>query len=126
VAADGVFSAAMPQRSCRSLAARRLEHAHLRGTIRLRAHGSSDVAALSTRRSLDNEIARAIVCADAVHSRHIGNTGWRSPRIAKMLPLLWDAVNTRAMKISGSAMARGRHQMSRPLSPCARRVRARG
>jgi hypothetical protein len=66
-----------------------------------------DVASLSTRRCLDNEIARAIVSADAVDSRHVGDTGWRPPRTAKMLPLRWDGVGTRAMKISGSAMARG-------------------
>lgn len=67
----------------------------MRGTVRLRARGSTHVASVTTRRSLDNEIARAVVCAEAVLTRHIGNTGWRPARIAKMLPLLWEAVGPR-------------------------------
>jgi 5-methylcytosine-specific restriction enzyme subunit McrC len=92
----------------------------MRGTIRLRPRGSNHVASLSTHRSLDNEIARAIVCAEAVLTRHIGNTGWRPPRIAKMLPLLWAAVGTRPMLPSERELQRIRYTpITRPFKAAA-------
>ena len=92
----------------------------VRGTIRLRARGSTHVASLSSRRSLDNEISRTIVAAEAVLTRYIGNTGWRPARLAKVLPLLWGAVGTRPVLPSERELQRVRYTpITRPFKTAA-------
>lgn len=68
----------------------------VRGSVRLRANGSSNVASVYRARDLDNDISRALVAADRALTRQIGHDRWRSRRVREVLPQIQSAVGPRA------------------------------
>lgn len=64
----------------------------VRGSVRLRAVGSSDIASVYRARDLRNDISRALVAAERTLTRQIGDDRWRTRRVREVMPQLRQAV----------------------------------
>lgn len=64
----------------------------VRGSVRLRAAGSSDIASVYRARDLRNDISRALVAAERALTRQIGDDRWRTRRVREVMPQLHQAV----------------------------------
>ncbi len=67
-----------------------------RRTLELRGEGRGNVASVTSERSLDHPITRAIVCAYRVLGEQIGDgVEWRTDRVKQVIPALRGAVGSR-------------------------------
>jgi 5-methylcytosine-specific restriction enzyme subunit McrC len=67
----------------------------VRGTAALRARGSVHLRSTARFRELDNDVARTLVAAERVLTRHIGHDRWRTPRVRDLSAQLVPAVGAR-------------------------------
>ncbi len=103
---------------------RRHEGPFVRGRIeesatrKLRRRGAIAIASTSTERSLDNDIARTMVCGHRALTRMLGGDTWMTPRASDVMPHLWSAVGPRPSLPSGRAIRRIRYTpIRRPYRP---------
>ena len=73
-------------------------------TRQLRQRGEIAVASTSSTRSLDNDIARTLVCGQRALTHMLGGDGWMTSRAGDVMPHLWSAVGTRPKLPSGAAV----------------------
>ncbi len=102
------------------------EGLHVRGnldvrrTASLRGAGSPHVASALRIRDLDNDVTRALVCATAVLTRHIGDDRWQTRRAREVVPLLCNAVGARPRLPTETALGRVRYTpITRPYQTLA-------
>lgn len=62
---------------------------------KLRQRGKVAVASRTSYRSLDNDIAKSLVCAQRSLKRMLGSGSWMTPRAKEIMPHLWAAVGPR-------------------------------
>lgn len=92
----------------------------VRGSVRLRASGSSDIASVYRARDLLNDISRALVAADRALTRQIGHDRWRTRRVREVMPQIHAAVGPRASLPALATLARIRYTpITRPFKEVA-------
>lgn len=66
-----------------------------RRTQKLRRHGTLAISSISVERSLDNHIARTLVCGQRALTRMLGGDSWMTRRARDAMPHLWAAVGVK-------------------------------
>lgn len=66
-----------------------------RRTRELRRRGTLAASSITAERSLDNDIARVLVCGQRELAKMLGDDSWMTRRARDVMPHLWAAVSTR-------------------------------
>src|SRR5205823_6380711 len=87
-------------------------------TARLRGGGRQEVASVAAERSLENDIARTLVCAQRALIQMNTHDHWMTSRAKELMPHLWAAVGTRPRLPRRRDLARIRYTpIRRPFAP---------
>jgi len=92
----------------------------VRRTLALRERGHPAIASVTRLRDLDNDVSRAIVCAERALSDIIGHDRWHTPRVREVLPSLREAVGARPKLPTRADLRRVRYSpITRPFEELA-------